>query len=859
MKNFTFKKHFALLIAFLGVIGFGYGQNCNVSDEFNRGDNTLIDHNWVEVGSNASIFSNELVINTGGVSGRDYVYQDVSSGYNTQLSSLPSLITWTFNMQQTRPDPTGFGNVRYGVAFVLGGTSSDFTTGDGYAVVLGQSGSIDNVRLVSYTGGLDSNANLTDVITGSADYGNEHLSIKVTYDSSTDTWELFVRNDGGIFADPSTLTVADSQGTVINNLFTASNLDFVGMFWNHATAATEIAKFDNVCINTAITCSSPITTWSAGSWSNGLPDLYTPAEINDDFNTSVGGNQVSFRACSLTINNGAVLTVDNGTFIEVENNVLVNDGHIRLESQGNFVQNDNSGTFTLGASGTAEVAKSTKAFVNPGLHYTYWSSPVESAVIETVFPTPVDNRRFSFNGAAFLDQHTDVVANDLIPDDIDDDGNDWEVATGLMQRGRGYAITSSGPPPFPPYYPYTDQAFFSGVFNTRDIDFTIYRNDTAINDNNWNLVGNPYPSAISSDDFLNLNTYDATTNPTGTIGGVIYLWTHLSSASAANPGNQINNFSQDDYATLNLSGGTAANNGGAIPNRYIPSGQGFFITYAEGASSTGGSAPIFSNTVKFNNGMRRADGTSNMQFFKGSESKSKSDSSNRLWVDLTSDNGVFSQILVAYIVGASKDYDSEAYDAPKNLSSGTAAILYSNIENSDKKFVIQGKAPSDLNENEIIDLGFKTAIDVPTVYTFSIAQFQGAFLNNNPVFLIDNLLNKTHDLKVCDYNFTSEIGEFNKRFQIAFSDKALSTNAMGLNDNALKIFELANDHVNFKLSDNLKIKSVTIFDLLGRQLYNLKGANSSETYQLSKLKNTVYIAKVELSNGAIITKKAIKQ
>ena len=85
------------------------------------------------------------------------------------------------------------------------------------------------------------------------------------------------------------------------------------------------------------------------------------------------------------------------------------------------------------------------------------------------------------------------------------------------------------------------------------------------------------------------------------------------------------------------------------------------------------------------------------------------------------------------------------------------------------------------------------------------------------------------------------------------------TNDFGLNNNALKIIELDNDFVNFKLSDNLKIKTVTIFDLLGRQLYNLKGTNSSETYKLSNLKNTVFIAKVELLNGAIITKKAIKK
>ena len=157
-----------------------------------------------------------------------------------------------------------------------------------------------------------------------------------------------------------------------------------------------------------------------------------------------------------------------------------------------------------------------------------------------------------------------------------------------------------------------------------------------------------------------------------------------------------------DYAIVNRSGGTAAVSGGPAPNTFIPSGQGFFVTYANAAPTTGGSAPIFSNTVKFTNAMRVTG--NNDQFFKSNTTtKQKSNNSfNRLWVNLTSDNGVFNQILVAYLDGATKAYDGDAYDAPKNLSSGAPAILYSNIENDVKKFAIQGKATSDLNTDEVI-------------------------------------------------------------------------------------------------------------------------------------------------------------
>jgi uncharacterized membrane protein len=185
--------------------------------------------------------------------------------------------------------------------------------------------------------------------------------------------------------------------------------------------------------------------------------------------------------------------------------------------------------------------------------------------------------------------------------------------------------------------------------------------------------------------------------------------------------------------------------------------------------------------------------------------------------------------------------------------------LYSVIENDNSKFAIQAKATSSLNEDEIINLGFKTTITVPTLYKLSVAQLEGAFLTSNTIFLVDTLLNKVHDLSASDYTFTSAAGEFNSRFSIAFTNKALSVNDVLLNTNALKIVELQDDFVQFNTSSNLTIKSVNIYDLLGRQLYQFKGENTSETYRLSHLNNSVYIAKVALSNGAVVTKKAVKK
>jgi len=110
---------------------------------------------------------------------------DFPAPYNTVLNS-GGIITWTFNMRQIRTDPAGFAPGSYGVAFIIAGeTATSNSTGNGYAVVLGQSGTTDPVRLARYTTGLNATADVTNIITsntaGLADFGNQYLSVKVTY------------------------------------------------------------------------------------------------------------------------------------------------------------------------------------------------------------------------------------------------------------------------------------------------------------------------------------------------------------------------------------------------------------------------------------------------------------------------------------------------------------------------------------------------------------------------------------------------------------------------------------------------------------------------------------------------------
>jgi hypothetical protein len=122
------------------------------------------------------------------------------------------------------------------------------------------------------------------------------------------------------------------------------------------------------------------------------------------------------------------------------------------------------------------------------------------------------------------------------------------------------------------------------------------------------LVGNPYPSAIDADEFIkdNISSTDTAVarNSINVINGTLYFWDHF----AANT-HYLAEY-QGGYATYTLMGTAVAvssdsriNATGAVgtkvPGRYIPVGQGFFVSATLDASLVGvpGLDPEIDETV----------------------------------------------------------------------------------------------------------------------------------------------------------------------------------------------------------------------------------------------------------------------
>ncbi|MDN3664770.1 hypothetical protein ACFFU1_00905 [Algibacter miyuki] len=633
------------------------------------------------------------------------------------------------------------------------------------------------------------------------------------------------------------------DGSTIGNTFnqfispitgTGNTLDMVIDF--KLNNDDEDIAIDNIEIwGTLIPSCSNTSIWNGTTWSNGIPDITTIATINGPYTTNTSNG--SFSACSLTVNDD--LIIEDGYYVEVENNITVT-GNLILKNNGTLVQNNDSATFS-NSGGTTSFTRSTHP-LNNWYDYTYWSSPIKNLTI-AASPLKHTNRRYWFDANNYLDQYTEINNTDTFEviqasDDIDDNGDDWQYATDttIMTPGVGFAAMHyiSGYTGVQPY----DYEFI-GEFNNGIITTPISHNPLNTG-GHWNLIGNPYPSALDFDAFV--------TNNPGVIEGAAYLWSHSTPISETTSGNESLNFSQNDYVIMTTGSGSVNNSPGTLLE-YIPSGQSFFI------------AGTSNGIVTFNNSMRIKNGASNSQFFKNSNAKNNNvvqPDSNKLWINLTSDNGIFNQVLIAYVNGATDNYDGMVYDAPRNLSSGVASIIYTLIEDkNDKKFAIQGKSPSSITEEEIITLGFLTSIESATTYTLSIEKIEGEFLTGRNVYLKDNLLNTFHDLSVSEYNFTSETGEFNNRFEIVFNNQtSLSANThTTVDDNTIKIVHLGNKQFSFTTSNGLTINHIDLFDLYGRKIYRFN--EISETYSFQLLNNAPYIAKITLSDNSIKTRKIV--
>jgi hypothetical protein len=552
--------------------------------------------------------------------------------------------------------------------------------------------------------------------------------------------------------------------------------------------------------NSNVITVSTATTVYNGEWSNGLPDS-TKNIIFDNVNYTLPAD---ITACSCQINATAKVTVPDGVTLKLENGLSVQEnGSLTFENNASLVQINN--TVNTGNIIYKRISAPMKT-----LDYTYWSSPVAEQKLNNLSPNTSSNRYFSLYN------------------------NNWvsEKASASMIPTKGYIIGAPKSGKWPNgetvSFPYSQPVQFIGVANNGHFEFSAEKNG------NKNLIGNPYPSALDADAFLEANNT--------ILGGTLYFWKNNTSP-------QFFKYLQDDYACYNALGGVAAaaagENSGGInsvkPSGKIAAGQSFMTE------------SINSGTVVFDNNMRVE--SQNTQFLKPTRTaKANSIEKHRFWLNLTNTQGGFEQILIGYADGATNNYDNR-FDG-RDWSGNSYTSFYS--VNQNDKLTIQGRALP-FNNSDVVPLGYRSLLG--GYFTIALDSADGLFTEQS-IYLEDKKLKVFHNLKEGAYSFISFLGTYDNRFVIHYNyvsnktsksadDKILDSIA---SDNQV-IISTENNQININSFEEV-IDQVFVYDINGRQIYEKDQVNTNE-FSTSKLvfNKQLLVVKVILQNGKTVNKK----
>ena len=558
-----------------------------------------------------------------------------------------------------------------------------------------------------------------------------------------------------------------------------------------------------------ITIATTITNWDGNSWSNGLPNALSSAFVNNNLTAS---NNI--ETCNLTVTGTSKIIINPGINVTVSEVLNVaSSASFTLENDANLIQIKeaiNTGTITV----------KRESFPLYRLDFTLWTAPVSNQNLKSFSPDSPTNNFYFYNSNSAPNGTYNLLYNNssFSPIPLEATYN-FELAKGYLVRApNNYAsyIQAVAPATVSAVAGTIFKGQFYGEPNNGTIPVLL---NPALN--GYNLVGNPYPSAIDLTSFLIENS--------NTVEGTIWLWRKINNLTTAAIG----------YATM-TSAGIASVQPGVVAlakNGTIKTGQGFFVKLK---------TPSTPNTLYFKNSMRTGNDPLHANTFYKNTSSAQT---NRIWLNLSnsSKTTIFSQILVAYMTGATNGID---YGIEGKSFGDPNPNLTSIIDN--QEFSIQGRSLPFTVSDEV-PLGFKT--NTIADFSISIAQTDGLFAGNQAVFLRDNLANTTVDLKAKPYTFSSQIGTFNSRFVLVYQNKTLATAENKINENGVLIY---NQNGTIKIDSGTDtLISIELFDINGKLLLSKKTNKNKETMEYLGEKNQVLIVKVKTVENGMVTQKIL--
>ena len=526
-------------------------------------------------------------------------------------------------------------------------------------------------------------------------------------------------------------------------------------------------------------------TYTSGTWAPFNPMGLATAD--DDVIIAAGDVMMSadLSCNTMTVNPGAGLTVDTGATLTTV--------------AGTTLESSSTSYSSLILDGTVAGAMAYERHVNMNGSGSTGSNDLVSAPLTgqafNTFATA--NPNILNNGTLYLFGPFEKVTGQYV---------NWAgTETTTLEAGVGYrtGTTDNG------------DLIFSGTAENTTVTNDIQ--NAGSNNAEWNLVGNPYPSYLNLQDFLNHD-----------VGGVtnLQLFDAGTAAIYGYDGSALNG-----WKVLNLANTTAST--------VIAPGQGFFVS----ADAT--NAPVYD--VEFTAAMR-STGSSD-DFIAGRNAE-------LIYVKLKASTASDTFGTEIYFNNnASLGFDL-GYDAELWSSTTPDFSLYSHLiqDNAGKSMALQTLSSTDLND-VTIPLGVNA--NLGEQLTFSIADM--TLPATVKVYLEDVVANTVTLLNNSDYVITPTTAlSGTGRFFLRTSQDALSNVEYSIDK--LDIFTLkASDElvVNGQLSDSNNA-ILNLFDIQGRLVLTTELDNTSlqNRINVSSINAGVYIVTVQ-DNGHEKTKKVI--
>jgi hypothetical protein len=683
-------------------------------------------------------------------------------------TSLPTYAATTFNSNLV--STSGANNITRGAtaAWSTGGNSFR-TTGFKNEGISTSNSDYFQITLTAATGYTLSLSTIDARFAGTASFCiSPGVSSQFAYSLDGSTFTLIGSSQATI-GTPATMTQIDltgvtslqnvAAGTTITLRYYASGQTATGGWgFYSASAGTNGLAIGGDVYNTSTFTGTG--NWNlAGNWSNGIPTSSINAIID-----GVATIDIAAQTRDLTINTGKSVT------ISVTKSLIVHGTTILNSTDCLILKSDATGTASFidnGFAGTGTV-KVERYLSQNAWHYTCFP-------VTTTQTNPLQGLYVMYYSEPL--HHFRYITG---------------LDSTLNQSMLGYGIWSGGS---------NSTVNFSGTLNSGSLNIPVsrtYQGPGVTNYDGWNLVGNPYPSAL---DLV------AITGGWTNVEATAYFW------------------NGSVYLAYPTMGGYGTH------SQYAPAMQGFFV-HCNDASATP-STPG-SGTVTVNNAARVHNSTGFL--------KSTTAIMNGLIITASGyANNYTDKISVHFNPNATSGYDP-GYDAYKLWGLNEAPQIYMKIADTN---VTCNSLPF-ASKTMVIPMGFSCGL--PGQYTLT-ADSLGTFQNNIEISLEDLKLNKTRDLRLNrEYTFNYDTLDNPNRFVLHFDNPSLGVEEIKI-DNRLQIYSFGS-FVYIKSTDGMVLSGdVFISDMIGRELYRGHLVSNTLNRITPVIDEGYYVVKVITNDG----------